>query len=60
MFAEPDHDAGLLAALLGEIPVAGFFCAGELGPVGGQNFLHTFTASIALFPADGPVRPSRS
>jgi small ligand-binding sensory domain FIST len=50
MFDEPDHDAGLLAEVLGEIPVAGFFCAGELGPVGGQNFLHTFTASIALFP----------
>jgi small ligand-binding sensory domain FIST len=30
--------------------VAGFFCAGELGPVGGQNFLHAYTASIALFP----------
>jgi small ligand-binding sensory domain FIST len=50
MFSEPDHDAGLVAKMLGEIPVAGFFCAGELGPVGGQNFLHTFTASIALFP----------
>ncbi len=50
MFPEPDHDAGLMAKLLGEIPVAGFSCAGELGPVGGQNFLHTFTASIALFP----------
>jgi small ligand-binding sensory domain FIST len=50
MFSEPDHDAGLLAKMLGEIPVAGFFCAGELGPVGGQNFLHGFTASIALFP----------
>jgi len=50
MFAEPDHDAGLIATMLGDIPVAGFFCAGELGPVGGQNFLHTFTASIALFP----------
>jgi small ligand-binding sensory domain FIST len=50
LFAEPDHDAGLLAKVLGEIPVAGFFCAGELGPVGGQNFLHAFTASIALFP----------
>jgi small ligand-binding sensory domain FIST len=50
MFAEPDHDAGLVAKLLGEIPVAGFFCEGEFGPVGGQNFLHTFTASIALFP----------
>ena len=50
LFAQPDHDAGLIAATLGDIPVAGFFCAGELGPVGGQNFLHTFTASIALFP----------
>ena len=50
MFAEPDHDARLIATMLGDIPVAGFFCAGELGPVGGQNFLHTFTASIALFP----------
>jgi small ligand-binding sensory domain FIST len=50
LFAEPDHDAGLLAEVLGTIPVAGFFCAGELGPVGGQNFLHAYTASIALFP----------
>lgn len=50
MFPGPDHDAGLLTELLGQIPVAGFFCDGELGPVGGQNFLHTFTASIALFP----------
>jgi small ligand-binding sensory domain FIST len=50
LFPEPDHDAGLLTTMLGQIPVAGFFCAGELGPVGGQNFLHTFTASIALFP----------
>jgi small ligand-binding sensory domain FIST len=49
MFGEPDHDAGLLAGMLGQLPVAGFFCDGELGPVGGQNFLHTFTASIALF-----------
>jgi small ligand-binding sensory domain FIST len=54
MFAEPDHDARLVAEMLGEVPVAGFFCAGELGPVGGQNFLHTFTASIALFPETAP------
>jgi small ligand-binding sensory domain FIST len=50
LFNQPDHDAALIAATLGDIPVAGFFCAGELGPVGGQNFLHTFTASIAVFP----------
>jgi len=54
LFDEPDHDAGLIASILGDIPLAGFFCAGELGPVGGQNFLHTFTASIALFP--GPAQ----
>jgi small ligand-binding sensory domain FIST len=54
LFSEPDHDAGLLANMLGKIPVAGFFCGGELGPVGGQNFLHTFTASIALFPETAP------
>jgi len=54
LFAKPDHDAGLLAEVLGKIPVAGFFCAGELGPVGGQNFLHAFTASIALFPDPAP------
>jgi small ligand-binding sensory domain FIST len=56
MFSQPDHDAGLIASMLGDIPLAGFFCAGELGPVGGQNFLHTFTASIALFP-DPVSRP---
>jgi small ligand-binding sensory domain FIST len=50
LFPAPSHDAGLLAAMLGDIPVAGFFCAGELGPVGGQNYLHAFTASIAVFP----------
>lgn len=49
MFSQSDHDAGLIAKLLGEIPLAGFFAAGELGPVGNQNFMHGHTASIALF-----------
>jgi small ligand-binding sensory domain FIST len=31
------------------VPAAGFFAAGEFGPVGGRNFVHGFTASIALF-----------
>jgi small ligand-binding sensory domain FIST len=60
LFPEPDHDAALLAKLLGDVPVAGFFCAGELGPVGGKNFLHGFTASIALFPEDGAGSPLSS
>jgi small ligand-binding sensory domain FIST len=49
LFGVPDHDAGVVAELLGPIPAAGGFCAGEIGPVGGQSFLHGFTASIALF-----------
>jgi small ligand-binding sensory domain FIST len=49
LFGVPDHDAGVVEQLLGPLPVAGAFCAGEIGPVGGRNFLHGFTASIALF-----------
>ena len=49
MFDSPDHDALVVAANLGAVPTSGMFCAGELGPVGSQNFLHTYTASIALF-----------
>jgi small ligand-binding sensory domain FIST len=49
LFGVPDHDAATLQAEAGGIPVAGFFAQGELGPVGGQNFIHGFTASIALF-----------
>ena len=51
LFETPHHDAAALVDALGEIPTAGFFCNGEIGPVGGQNFLHGFTASIALFTA---------
>jgi small ligand-binding sensory domain FIST len=49
LFSVPDHDAALVSKELGEPPLAGFFCAGEVGPVGGRNFLHGFTASLAVF-----------
>ncbi|HEY7423632.1 MAG TPA: FIST N-terminal domain-containing protein [Gemmataceae bacterium] len=49
LFAEPHHDARVLRAEAGDIPLAGFFAQGELGPVGGQNFIHGFTASVAIF-----------
>lgn len=49
MWPEPGHDIQVLREYLGSIPTAGFFCAGEFGPVGGRNFVHGFTASIALF-----------
>ncbi len=49
LFPEPDHDASVVRKMLGELPVAGFFAAGEIGPVGGQNFLHGYTASLVVF-----------
>ena len=49
MFARPDHDAEAVARLLQSNAVAGCFCQGELGPVGGRTFVHGFTASIALW-----------
>jgi small ligand-binding sensory domain FIST len=48
MYADADHDAGAVADELGPIPLAGMFCSGEIGPVGGQTFLHGFTATMAL------------
>lgn len=51
MFSSPHHDAHALSDARGAMPVAGMFCAGEIGPVGGRNYLHGHTASVALFSA---------
>ena len=51
MFDVADHDAALLARVLADAPTAGFFAAGEIGPVRGECFQHTFSASVALFSA---------
>jgi small ligand-binding sensory domain FIST len=50
MFPNADHDIGCVrVGLARDVPVAGFFAQGEIGPVGGRNFLHGYTASIAVF-----------
>lgn len=49
LFGRPHHDASLVQRYLGPLPLAGFFCNGEIGPVGERNFLHGYTASLALF-----------
>ncbi|MGD0615833.1 MAG: FIST C-terminal domain-containing protein, partial [Verrucomicrobiota bacterium] len=49
LFGEPDHDARMVQQQLGPLGLAGFFCNGEIGPIGEKNFLHGFTASLALF-----------
>jgi small ligand-binding sensory domain FIST len=49
MFEQPHHDVRAVLRHLPGLPLAGFFAAGELGPVGGKPFLHGHTASLALF-----------
>lgn len=49
LFGVRNHDVQRLEAEFGPLPVAGFFCNGEIGPVGGKTFVHGFTASIVLF-----------
>jgi small ligand-binding sensory domain FIST len=54
MFDRLNHDASVIQEQLGPLPLAGIFAQGELGPVGGKNYIHGFTASLALF-EDQPV-----
>jgi small ligand-binding sensory domain FIST len=49
LFQAPNHDASAIRRAAGNLPIAGFFAQGELGPIGGQNFIHGFTASVVLF-----------
>ena len=51
LFGVPDHDAAALASALAGAPAAGFFAAGEIGPVSGESFQYAFSASVAVFGA---------
>ncbi|MEX2214603.1 MAG: FIST N-terminal domain-containing protein [Phycisphaeraceae bacterium] len=51
LFTEPNVDANMIHEALGDLPLAGCFAAGEIGPVGDQNFLHGHTASFAVLRA---------
>jgi small ligand-binding sensory domain FIST len=48
LFETPHHDASMINRKLGDFPLAGLFCNGEIGPIGARSFLHGFTASLAL------------
>ena len=53
LYGRPDHDTDMFREKVGPMPLTGFFCNGEIGPVGGSTFLHGYTSSFGIF------RPNR-
>ncbi|MEN9222425.1 MAG: FIST C-terminal domain-containing protein, partial [Thermostichus sp. BF3_bins_97] len=49
LYGTPDFDSQQFRELLGELPLGGFFCNGEIGPVGGSTFLHGYTSCFGIF-----------
>lgn len=55
LFGVADHDVSVVTNELAG-PVAGAFCAGEIGPVGDRSELHGFTASVLIFDEPEPAK----
>ena len=53
LYGEPDHDTNAFREHLGAVPLGGFFCNGEIGPVQGATFLHGYTSAFGLFKPRG-------
>tara|TARA_B110000240_G_scaffold195453_1_gene245148 strand:+ start:884 stop:2068 length:1185 start_codon:yes stop_codon:yes gene_type:complete len=49
LYGKPNHDADMFRDHIGDIPLGGFFCNGEIGPVGKTTFLHGYTSSFGIF-----------
>ena len=49
LYGQPDHDTDAFRRHLGDVPLGGFFCNGEIGPVHGTTFLHGYTSSFGIF-----------
>ena len=58
MYGHPNHDTENFQTLMGPVPVAGFFCNGEIGPVGGTTYVHGFTSCFGLFRPKAPAIPN--
>jgi small ligand-binding sensory domain FIST len=49
LYGHADHDSNAMKKVLGDVPLGGFFCGGEVGPVAGATHLHGYTSAFALF-----------
>jgi small ligand-binding sensory domain FIST len=49
LYGRPDHDVDLIRRDLGDFPMVGFFGNAEFAPVGGRNFVHSYTGGLVVF-----------
>ncbi len=49
LYGQANHDTDSFRTYLGAVPIGGFFCNGEIGPVGSQTYLHGYTSSFGIF-----------
>ena len=49
LYGRENHDSDLFRSYLGQVPIGGFFCNGEIGPIGASTFLHGYTSSFGIF-----------
>lgn len=48
LYEQPNFDSQLFSQYVGDIPLSGFFCNGEIGPVGSTTFLHGYTSVFGI------------
>lgn len=48
LYNEPNFDSRLFSRYLSQVPLSGFFCGGEIGPIGGTTFLHGYTSVFGI------------
>jgi small ligand-binding sensory domain FIST len=53
LYGKPNFDSQLFSRYLNDIPIGGFFCGGEIGPVAGSTFLHGYTSVFGICRAMG-------
>ena len=49
LYGRPDHDSDMVRGRFGAVPITGFFCNGEIGPVAGTSYLHGYTSALGIF-----------
>ena len=49
LYGQTDHDSNAFRRLVADVPVGGFFCDGEIGPVHNSTYVHGYTSAFAVF-----------